>query len=120
MPTGVCSHSAHEHVDRARNERGVGGVADDRRQHAVDVETDEQRPGEGGAVGRQGGGIGERHRQRHGWGTSSTSKKRSAQPCTSLRATVSRSARMRAVRSPWRISTAVMDRVAQRLRRRGD
>ena len=44
--TGVRAASATTSVEHAGQQPGVVGVGDDRRQHAVDVEADEQRPGQ--------------------------------------------------------------------------
>ena len=45
-----------EGVEHAGQQRGVGGVGDDRREHAVDVEGGEQRAAEGGDL------VGDGHR----------------------------------------------------------
>ena len=94
-------------VAHPRQQLGVVGMGDDRRQHAVDIEADQQRPLELRTV------AGELDRivvRTHGHSAVAvrSARNRSAHVCTSLPRTTSRSRAIRARRS-WRcISTAVM------------
>ena len=44
MPTGVRAGQPTDGIEEAGEQGGVGGMGDDRSEHAVDVEGGEQRP----------------------------------------------------------------------------
>ena len=115
MPTGVCADSVAEGIEQSGQQRGIGGVGDDRGEHPVDVEGGEQRSPRAATSAATAAGSSKvgaslvtasSARRRRGAAPARSSRNRSAQLRTSLRATASRSAAIRRVRSVWFISMA--------------